>query len=193
MTRTRLFVPLLALLLLAGAALEQNSDSETFTDNFEGFSVKMPGQPQKLVDGKMTAYVYSGAGKTPKAIVYGLAWRKVEGMWDAEKLLNENVDDFAKAFGDAKVSSRTRHDYVVMTSDVKNLKLTTKKSSYPGMEAKLQAADGSNGKMIVYVEKTRSREYAMCYVVGREAKYSEEDARRFFNSFVFLYNLGSMP
>lgn len=44
------------------------------------------------------------------------------------------------------------------------------------MEAKLQMADGSSGRMIVYVDKTRSREVSMSYVVGREARYSEEDA-----------------
>ena len=187
MTRTRLSAPLLVLLLLAGAALAQSADWVTVTDGFEGFSVKMPGQPQKSINGKMTTYVYSRGGNTPRAILYGLAWRRTEAIWDAEKLLNQNVDDFAKAFGDAKVSSRMRHDYVVMTSETKNLKLTTKKGGYPGMEAKLETAEGLNGKMIVYVNKTRSREFAMCYVAGREAKYSEEDAQRFFNSFVFLY------
>ncbi|HYK41231.1 MAG TPA: hypothetical protein VE007_02505 [Thermoanaerobaculia bacterium] len=189
MRKTRRYAPLPALLLLAGAALARPGEWFTLTDSQEGFSIRMPGQPQKTVNGKITIYQYA-PGTSSQGVSYGLAWRKTEAIWDAEKLLNQNVDDFARTFGETKVLSRTRHDYVVMTSDVKNLRMTTKKSGYPGMEARLQRADGAIGTMIVYVDKMRSREIAMAYLVGREAKYSEEDARRFFDSFVFLYNLG---
>jgi hypothetical protein len=189
MTRTRMSAGLLALVLAAGAALAQQTGWVTVTQGLEGFSIKMPSQPEKSFDEKTRATVYmsSLAKGTPKAAAFGLAWRKRDAVWDVEKAMNEIIDDYARVFDNATVVSRTRHDYVVMTSAINNLKPTTKKSGYPGMEAKLRRKDGSGGTLIVYIDKPRLREFGMCYMVGPEAKYSEEDARRFFDSFVFMY------
>ncbi len=148
----------------------------------------MPGPPVKAVDGQVITYVYIESAHTPRAVIFGVAWRKTAAVWDVGQTLNQNIDDFVNRLGDGtRIVSRAQREYTVMTSGVRNLKATTRTQSYPGVEARLQRNDGAAGKMVVYVDKARLREFALCYVGGPAAKYSEEDARRFFDSFTFLY------
>ena len=171
----------------------QSGEWATFTAGLEGFSVKMPGPPQRVPPKRATAstfYRYAEGLKTPKSVAYIVGSHKYDDAeWDADIQVNWILQDLEDAFAHrVKVVSRKRRDYITQTPDLLNPKAKTQ--TYPGVEAsvaRMEAPGVVRGTLVAYVDKRRMREIFLLYLVGPEATYSEENARRFFDSLTFLY------
>lgn len=193
MSRQRSPIFVIALLLVVAPAMARAADWISHNELVEGFSFQMPGEPRKALDGKLTSYIFAQAANSPNAIIYGLAFRKIDDILvDAERLANKNLDDFAASFsitpGDARIVSRVPRHYTVSTVERNLLKATVNTTQVmTGAEGRVQRQDGSHGIIVAFVDRTRHREFSMSYVVGRDARLSEDDARRFFNSFTLLF------
>jgi hypothetical protein len=188
MTKIKALVAIFVLLLFAAPAA-QRDDWVEVSSPLRGFRIKMPGQPKEsaleATEGRQTFYTYSDAEGARTAVVMVLSYVALKSSPDnAEAFLKKGVEDFAKSL-DGKVVSLTRREYRVPNYSRRNGKLSVTIQTYPGLEARVKAA-GSMTLLISYVDVVNRRLFMMKYAAQNE-RYSEAEAKRFFDSFSLLY------
>ena len=176
--RTAALAPALALALVGRAAAAQQLKWVTVSPLQADFLVEMPGQPRRIVDGRVTKYNYAVAPNTPGAVYTGVAVESPIPLGEAtDSLLQREVVDFTQALGssggDCRVASKTRRDYAPDRPG---------QPTYRGTLARVECND-ARALFVAYVVGWKV--YAATYA-AKKARYSDAEADRFIRSFALL-------
>lgn len=171
---TRALLIVFALVLLV--SVPSNAQIEnwvTVSPPLTAFLIKMPGQPEKRVEERITQYIYKEYPKSNKYLFTAVGIVNLPlGAGEAEATLRKEIESFAKTF-EGKTVSTARRDY-------KND--SPMKQPFPGIEAKV-TREGNTCLVAAYI--ISPKEYMMSYCAANE-RYSQAEAERFLSSFVVL-------
>lgn len=193
MAYLKALVAVFVLLLFAAIpAAAQRDDWVEVSSPLEGFFSRMPGKAEKRTEegaeGRYSIYFYSEAKGADRSVLMVVAHVALKTQPDDTKaLLKWEIEYFTKALEviNPKVVSMNRRDYEAPDYSLRDGRLSPRMRNYPGVEAKVKA-DRNTILYRVFVDAARRRLFLLEYFAADE-RYSEAEAKRFFDSFSLLY------